>query len=660
MKTIITAQCLDQTLTLTNSPKLASGGENVHQIELTFDSNWAGYGKEAVFWKDASRIFHVVMVDDTCIIPWELTAEPGRVHFSVRGVKGSVTRSSEEVILSFVQGPPLENNFPEPLPDVYKQVLSAQGENAQAIKVERSRLDNLLAAGTVEDSELIDVRVGADGTTYASAGEAVREQFNAVNDALVNSTLIASIDFEQGTLDGDTGEEADASNRIRSNIFKAAAGSTLSLSNINMRLNVYLYALGADGEYTFAKHTGMLSGPYTFESDSYARVVLKTSVDSDINSTYGMYLVRSGVYSYDLSKLETLAERVEAIEALPNIHLDYALIVPPSAPRGDCVINAVPHDITTRMSLEDIYGAYDALVESYAGYVTRTRLGSDASSTYPVYRYDFIPELPEIQSASEDDNCHNYTADNYPTVIFDACIHGSEQPCAVALLNLMALIAGAKGEDWLGWLRKHIHFVVIPVANPYGYAAYTRGNANGVDLNRNFTQGFEAGSSDTASENYRGAYALSEPEAQYINTVLAEYKGKALLYYGLHAFGVWTGFDKMTCYQASTCKTDDLLHIGIEAIKNLTYSGWENHALPENSGLIGVVQLPSKNTSGTAANQGASYGIPSAAPEVMYRYYDGETGPMYNTSVNCMNAEYVLRVLAGGVNRFLYGAREEG
>lgn len=189
MKTIIAAQCLDQTLTLTNSPKLASGGENVFQIELNFDSYWTGYGKEAVFWRDASRVFHVVMYDDTCIIPWELTAEPGRVHFSVRGVKGSVTRSSEEVILSFVQGPPLENNFPEPLPDVYTQLLGKQG-------VMSAQLNNLVAAGTPEDSELLDVRVGYDGTTYATAGEAVRDQHT--RGVLVNAenytTVLPSLD----------------------------------------------------------------------------------------------------------------------------------------------------------------------------------------------------------------------------------------------------------------------------------------------------------------------------------------------------------------------------------------------------------------------------------------------------------------------------------
>lgn len=175
MKTTITAQVVDQTLTVTNAPKLASGGENVFQIELTLDSYWMGYGLEAVFYRDKKRQYRVVLVDGVGLIPWELTAEPGEVYFSVRGVSGSTVRSTEAVVLSFVPGSPAAGSYPAPLPDVYKQVLSAQGRNAQEIKATQARIDNQLSAGTV-DGELKDVRMGVGGETYASAGTAVREQ----------------------------------------------------------------------------------------------------------------------------------------------------------------------------------------------------------------------------------------------------------------------------------------------------------------------------------------------------------------------------------------------------------------------------------------------------------------------------------------------------
>lgn len=176
MKTTITGRCIDQTLQLTHVPDLASGGENEIQLEVTFDGYWTGYGKEAVFRRDKKRIYRVVMVDGVCLVPWEVMAEPGDVFVSIRGTSGSNIRPTNEATLRFEQGPVAEGSYPAPLPDVYKQLLSAQGANAQAIAAERARIDNQLAAGTV-DGELIDIRVGADGSTYATAGAAVRSQF---------------------------------------------------------------------------------------------------------------------------------------------------------------------------------------------------------------------------------------------------------------------------------------------------------------------------------------------------------------------------------------------------------------------------------------------------------------------------------------------------
>ena len=49
------------------------------------------------------------------------------------------------------------------------------------LATERKRIDNLLAGATADDAELVDVRVGADGVTYGSAGSSVRGQYNKVN-----------------------------------------------------------------------------------------------------------------------------------------------------------------------------------------------------------------------------------------------------------------------------------------------------------------------------------------------------------------------------------------------------------------------------------------------------------------------------------------------
>ena len=52
----------------------------------------------------------------------------------------------------------------------------------QALSVERARIDNLVSNPTADDAELLDIRVGADGKTYNTAGEAVRKQITKASD----------------------------------------------------------------------------------------------------------------------------------------------------------------------------------------------------------------------------------------------------------------------------------------------------------------------------------------------------------------------------------------------------------------------------------------------------------------------------------------------
>ena len=68
-----------------------------------------------------------------------------------------------------------------------KVVKGAVDELKQDLGVERARIDSftkLPSGSTTGDAELTDIRVGADGTTYNSAGAAVREQVSSLKEDL--------------------------------------------------------------------------------------------------------------------------------------------------------------------------------------------------------------------------------------------------------------------------------------------------------------------------------------------------------------------------------------------------------------------------------------------------------------------------------------------
>jgi len=81
---------------------------------------------------------------------------------------------------------------------------------------------------------------------------------------------------------------------------------------------------------------------------------------------------------------------------------------------------------------------------------------------------------------------------------------------------------------WLMQVNDTTPVIIIPVLNPDGLAKGTRGNARGVDLNRNFPT--ECWAPQASHPKYHpGAFPLSESENQALITVFEKYPVKQVI-----------------------------------------------------------------------------------------------------------------------------------
>jgi len=102
--------------------------------------------------------------------------------------------------------------------------------------------------------------------------------------------------------------------------------------------------------------------------------------------------------------------------------------------------------------------------------------------------------------------------DGAETILIMATIHGTE-PAGTPLVERLAEHLQANRNLLTG---KQV--LLIPVANPDGLSLGTRGNARGVDLNRNFE------AANRENSRVYGMVGLSEPESRALHGLIVTYR----------------------------------------------------------------------------------------------------------------------------------------
>jgi len=163
------------------------------------------------------------------------------------------------------------------------------------------------------------------------------------------------------------------------------------------------------------------------------------------------------------------------------------------------------------------------------------------------------------------------------------CIHGNE-PAGIAIAKLLERSSTQGVNLW-----------VVPVLNPDGEAAATRGNAHGVDLNRNFPWRWQR----LAGPFYSGPRPLSEPESRIAYRLIRRVRPQISIWFHQHLDLV----DESGGNTAVERRFAALVGLPLVRITREPGSvvGWQNHAFPGTTAF--VVELPAGSPSAAAVRR---------------------------------------------------------
>ena len=152
------------------------------------------------------------------------------------------------------------------------------------------------------------------------------------------------------------------------------------------------------------------------------------------------------------------------------------------------------------------------------------------------------------------------------------CIHGNET-AGIAVARSLERMSVTNIDLW-----------IVPVLNPDGVAAGTRGNAHGVDLNRNFPYRWQMVSGVYDS----GPRPLSEPESRTAYRLIRRFRPQVSIWFHQHLDVV----DESGGEIAVERRFAELVGLPLRHLTREPGSvvGWTNHTLPGSTSF--VVELP--------------------------------------------------------------------
>ncbi|MGV1048082.1 MAG: M14 family zinc carboxypeptidase [Solirubrobacterales bacterium] len=160
-------------------------------------------------------------------------------------------------------------------------------------------------------------------------------------------------------------------------------------------------------------------------------------------------------------------------------------------------------------------------------------------------------------------------------VLVVGCIHGDETAGMRVARRLLAGGAPRGVELW-----------VVPTINPDGVAADSRGNAHGVDLNRNFSFDW----AHLGGGEYSGTGPLSEPESRAAERLIRRIQPDVTIWFH-QPFGIVDRSGGNPFVERRFSQLVGLPLVRLHGRYPGSATRWQNHAFPASTAF--VVELPS-------------------------------------------------------------------
>lgn len=286
----------------------------------------------------------------------------------------------------------------------------------------------------------------------------------------------------------------------------------------------------------------------------------------------------------------------------------------------------------------DVYGWWDTLATAHPTYVTAENLGLSSDGVTQLRSYTLrAPTVPTALGATEAP---------IPAVLVIAGVHGYEKAAVYsAHAFAQALCEAWQSSPTLEALRWNVEFVFVPVANPHGYDASVRTNANGVDLARNFTAGWATSTPGTAT--YGGTAPLTEPESVILDTLMQAVASRCVLGVSLHTFSSPPDAPWKFLWNASA--TEMQLQLGKRVISMLSRKWRAEHAwITLTDTYFGSADRGAPP--GSEGRQMASYGINGATFETSrLQRLDGGSAAIHESRALTLGVEAIVNYIGMGV-----------